>query len=277
MRRLVAALACRVQGSRLYGKPLQHLDVENRVTILEHLISLIQTLPCIEAVVLGIAQGVENEPFREIARRRGITFIVGDERDVLQRLIQCGRKARGTDVFRVTTESPFFYYEVVEDVWRRHVEAGNDVTTFDGVPAGSFFEIYSLEALKRSHRLGNARHRSEYCSLYVREHLKDFQVEVLPIPPELERLDLRFTVDYPEDLVVCRRVYEQFKAQAPRLPLRDIIRYVDSQPQLKALVAPYVVSKRLWSLPSREPTCSAATWSDGQDQASNTNAISVET
>ena len=249
MRRLAAALACRAEGSRLYGKPLQHLDVDKKVTILDHQIALIRTLPCIHDIVLGVAEGPANQVFVEIAQHRGIGVIIGDARDVLQRLIACARHARATDVFRVTTESPFFHFEAVEDAWRRHQESGNDVTTIDGLPEGCHFEIYTLEALERSHRLGDARHRSEFCSLYIREHLVEFRVEVLPLPPALERLDLRLTVDYPEDLVVCRRVYAHGAPSAPRIPVGEIIAFLDAHPELTALVAPYVVTKRLWEVP----------------------------
>jgi spore coat polysaccharide biosynthesis protein SpsF len=246
MRQLVAALACRVQGSRLYGKPLQNLDLESGVTILDHIISLIQTIPSIQAIVLGISEGSENSPFIDISQRRGIDYIVGDEKDVLHRLIMCGRKGKGTDVFRVTTESPFFYYELVDAAWKRHLEAGNDVTTVDGLPEGSNFEIYTMKALETSHELGESRHRSEYCSLYVREHRSDFIVDVLPIPARLERLDLRFTVDYPEDLVLCRHVYAHLKQKAPRLPLDEIIEFVDDHPDLQVLVTPYVAGEKVW-------------------------------
>ena len=37
-RKLVAVLACRNGGSRLYGKPLQNLDVKKKVNILNYLI-----------------------------------------------------------------------------------------------------------------------------------------------------------------------------------------------------------------------------------------------
>jgi len=246
MRRLVAALACRNDGSRLYGKPLQNLDLKERATILDHMIRLIQTLPSIEATVLGVAEGAANSSFIEFAQKRGIDYIIGDEKDVLQRLIQCGDKSQATDIFRVTTESPFLYYDIVDTAWRQHLDAGNDVTTVDGLPDGCSFEIFTMESLKRSHELGDVRHRSEYCSLYIREHRSDFKVDVLPIPPQLERLDLRLTVDYPEDLVLCRRVYAHLKHKAPRFPLIEIIEFIDSHPELQALVTPYVVAEKLW-------------------------------
>ena len=139
MRRLVAALACRVNGSRLYGKPLQLLDGPRNVSVLDHMIALYRTEPAIADIVLGVADGPANEPFHQTARTHNIRSIRGDEKDVLQRLIQCAEAAGGTDVFRVTTESPFIYYEAIEEVWRRHVADGNDVTVIDGLPEGSHF------------------------------------------------------------------------------------------------------------------------------------------
>lgn len=240
MRKLVACLACRNQGTRLYGKPMQNLDIREHVTILDYLISAIRTFPPVSDIVLGISEGVDNEVFKRIALAKGIDFIVGDEIDVLQRLIQCCEKANGTDVFRMTTESPFNYFEMVEDAWKIHVAEGNDLTTLDNVPDGSGIEIIALEAYKRSWAQGERKHRSEMCSLYIREHKKDFKIGYLQAPKEILRADIRLTVDYPEDLVLCRAVYQKFKHLAPRIPLTQIIAFLDKTPQLKALVDPFV-------------------------------------
>lgn len=248
MRKLVAAYACRMEGTRLYGKPLQNLDIEEGVTILDNLISLTETLPIIQTIVLGISEGVANLPFIDFTERRRIDYILGDEQDVLQRLIQCCHKAQGTDIFRITTESPFYYYEMVDAVWEHHLEARNDVTCIDGVPDGCTFEIYTIQALEKSHKLGADRHRAELCGLYIKEHRGDFKVEVLPTSPQVERLDLRLTVDYPEDLVLCRHIYAHLKHKAPRLPLDEIIEFIDAHPGLQAMVAPYVVPEKVWHI-----------------------------
>ena len=113
-RRLVAAIAVRNQGTRLYGKPIQALAVDSSVRILDNIIDCLNTIPCIDEVVLGISEGVENEVFRSIASDKGLRYVVGDSIDVLARLIQCGQLANATDIFRVTSESPFPYFESVE-------------------------------------------------------------------------------------------------------------------------------------------------------------------
>lgn len=248
-RKLVAALACRVQGSRLYGKPLQLLDVREHVTILDHLIRLLKTHQPIREIVLGISEGIENTPFVETARRHGIPCIWGDPADVLQRLIQCGHAAQATDIFRVTTESPFIETGLLDVAWRRHVEHDNDVTSTDALPEGTHFELYKLSALEASHQRGGADERSELCNLYIRRHPDEFRIEVVEVPERWRRQDIRLTVDFPEDLVVCRRVYAALKHKAPQIPVADIIAFLDEQPELKALVAPHVVPKLIWARP----------------------------
>jgi len=245
MRKLVAALACRVQGTRLYGKPVQNLVPETM--ILDQILATIERLPQIVTPVLGISEGIANQVFVDIARDRGIPYVMGDEIDVLSRLIACGRVAAATDVFRVTTECPFLYYEPVAEAWQRHCELGNDITTTDGLPEGTHFEIYTLDALVKSHERGGDWHRSEGCSRYAREHPDEFQIDVILPPDECARLDLRLTVDYPEDLVVCRRVYEEFIDRAPLIPLADIVAFLDKRPDLTGLVQPFVSQKMTWA------------------------------
>ncbi len=238
-RRLVAAIACRNQGARLYGKPLQNLDVEHSVRILDNIIDCLRTLPCIDEIVLGISEGVENEVFKRVAEEKGLRYVVGDQIDVLARLVACGQLAGATDIFRVTSESPFLYFEPVEALWQHHQEAGADATFMDEIIDGCGFEIISLSALEVSHARGERKHRSELCTLYIREHPQDFKINKATPPAELIRKDLRLTVDNPEDLAVCRIVYGVFKSSAPRLSIPEIIKFLDANPRLIELTAPY--------------------------------------
>lgn len=240
MRKLVAALACRNSGSRLYGKPLQNLDIENRVSVLRYMINWVRTFPVISEIVLGISEGIENLTYIEFAEENKIPYIIGDKKDVLGRLIQCGDRCRATDIFRLTTESPFTYFEAIEDAWQEHIKDDYDFSCLDNVPDGSGIEIIKLDALKYSHMHGEDRHRSEFCSLFIRENKQKFKFKYIDAPQDIKRTDIRLTIDYPEDLVLCRAIYSHFKHLAPRIPLSNIIAYLDENPHLKALVAPFV-------------------------------------
>jgi spore coat polysaccharide biosynthesis protein SpsF len=238
-RRLVAVIACRNQGSRLYGKPLQPLDVERGIRVLDNIIACLRTIDVIAEIVLGISEGVDNEVYRSVAEEKGVRYVVGDQVDVLSRLVRGGQLAGATDVFRVTSESPFLYFEEVPALWQRHVSEGASATFMDNAVDGCGFEIITQAALEASHQRGERRHRSELCTLFIREHVDEFKVIRASAPPELCRRDLRLTVDNPEDLVVCRAVYKAFRAEAPRVPVREVVRFLDANPGLIALTAPF--------------------------------------
>jgi spore coat polysaccharide biosynthesis protein SpsF len=238
-RKLVAAIACRNNGSRLYGKPLQNLDIVNKITILDNIIACIKSLNIVDEIVLGISLGNDNLAFEEYAKLNNIKFIFGDEIDVLSRLISCGELAEATDILRVTSESPFLYFDEVSSLWKHYIYSELDALFMDEIIDGCGFEIISLDALKKSHELGFERHRSELCSLYIRENKEQFNIEKVLPPKELIRKDLRLTVDNPEDLVVCRSVYQNFKELAPQIPISAVVQYLDFNPKLKELIFPF--------------------------------------
>lgn len=238
-RKLVAAIACRNNGSRLYGKPLQNLDVVKQVTILDNIIACLKSLNIIDEIVLGISLGNDNISYVDYAQNNQINYILGDEKDVLSRLIACGEKGQATDIFRITSESPFLYFDEAVSLWQHYVEFDLDALFMDEIIDGCGFEIISLKALKKSHENGDDRHRSELCSLYIRENKNIFRIEKVFPPEDLIRKDLRLTVDNPEDLVVCRAVYNHFKEFAPQIPLLEVVHFLDLNLNLKELIFPF--------------------------------------
>ena len=64
-RKLVAAIACRNQGTRLYGTPLQNLDVDKGIKILDNIILCLKSIKVIDEIVLGISTGIDNESYKK--------------------------------------------------------------------------------------------------------------------------------------------------------------------------------------------------------------------
>ena len=52
----------------------------------------------------------------------------------------------------------------------------------------------------------------------------------------MRRSDIRLTVDWPEDLIVLRKVFEEVKlVSGKKLDLREIIKYLDENPKINAI------------------------------------------
>lgn len=243
-RRLVAVLPCRANSTRLFAKPLQPIGPD--VSIVEYLVRSLRSFGCIADVHLAIARSTGDCAFVELAQRINCGFTLGSEDDVLGRVVQGARNAGATDVVRKTSEDPFLDYSALEPAWASHIDGGNDVTALDDVPVGTAFEIFTLEAMERCDRLGSTEDH-EHIANYARFHQSEFRVEIRgPANTECRRLDLRLTVDNPEDLILCRAVLGELGTEGGLIPLSSIVEFLDSRPDLTALVAPFVDTAPTW-------------------------------
>lgn len=240
-RKLWAFIACRNKGSRLWGKPLQNLSITKKISILTYLINGIKRNPEVAGIVLAISEGIENEIFMDFAKDLGLSYVIGDENDVLGRLVKCFSVCDATDVLRITSESPFPALEYLEGSWLDHISQDAAMSCLDHVPDGCGFEIITKKALTDSHKLGDARHRSELCTLYIRENREAFPVnQILPKSKD-KRPDLRITVDNPEDLILARAVYGALSDGGESYPtLSKIITFLEERKDLIGLVDCFV-------------------------------------
>lgn len=231
--KIVATLACRNNSSRLYGKPLQYL---HRHTCLDYMVERLQERPEIHDIVLAISENVGNEAFVAYAKEKGLKYVTGDDKDVLHRLIKACEAGGGDTVYRTTTESPFTYLEALPEGIEAHKASGAAMTFHGQMPDGSMFELIDLEALKISHREGESRHRSEMCTLFIRENPDRFLIKELPVPEKYRRPDLRLTIDYPEDLIMCRKIVQHFGTDDRYYPYEELMQFLEDHPEVTAIV-----------------------------------------
>lgn len=231
--RIIATLACRNNSRRLYGKPLQLLEEH---TVVEYIINNLKNREEIDAVVLAISESTGNELFVDIAKKHNIKYVIGDDRDVLDRLIRSCEIENGDTVYRVTSESPFGYLEGLPEAIESHKSQNADYTSHGNLPDGVMFELIKLDALKISHRDGEYKHRSELVTLYINENPDKFNINILEVDEKLQRPDYRLTIDFPEDLILCRKIIRHFGGDDSYILYQDLINYLDDNPNLRNIV-----------------------------------------
>lgn len=225
-----AILACRVGGTRLYGKPLQLLDIDSKVTILEYLVEYIKQIKNIDTICLAIADGKANYGFAELAEKHGWSYVFGQEEDMLGRIIKAADQL-GTEIaFLDSTESPFLYYDKVDELFEQQVREAINLSSVSELPDGASPSLVDIESLRISHQHAQQRNK-ELVTSYIFDHQGDFKINMLRPEEKLRRSDIRITVDYPEDLVFCRRVYQDLRGRDRLIKLTDIIDYWDADQQ----------------------------------------------
>lgn len=231
--KVVVVLACRSESTRLYGKPLQLVGEK---PILGHIYERIQQAEKIDETVVAAADTPSQSSFIEFAKRRGLPFVIGSEEDVLQRLIDAADSVGADIVIRAMTENPFIYWQGLDDMISTHMEENADLTVMEKLPSGTFVDVHSVDGLKRSHREGNNRHRSEFTSRYIIENHTEFTVTTVSPPEQIQRPDIRLTVDNPEDLILVREIHDRLPQDQTRpASLEEIVQIIESDPSLMAI------------------------------------------
>jgi len=238
--KLVAVLACRNQSNRLYGKPLQFLDKKNKIRVIDQIIFSLKKINLFDNIILAIAKKKENIIYEDIAKKHKIKFIYGPEDNVIKRLVLSADRYNADEIFRVTSESPFVYHELVQKMLNIYRESKLDAIFLDNIVDGSGFEIFSLNSMKESLKFakGDAK---EHVTKYIRLNKKKFKIIKFNGPKNLFRKDLRLTIDNPEDLIVCKAIYDKFEKDAPLFSLKKIINFLDKNSEYKKLISKYTL------------------------------------
>ena len=224
-------VSARMASSRCPGKALAPLAGR---PLLEVLLDRMGAVRGVDGVVLATSVNAENDPLVETARRAGFEAFRGDEDDVLRRHVDAARALNAEHVVRVTGDNPLTDVETIELLVARHLREEADYTYVpgDALLMGILSEVVSRAALERSWERGEARHRSELMTLYIKEHPDEFAVVTAELPAGLYRPEYRLTVDEPEDVRLMQEIFGRLAAPGRRVSTREAIALLDREPAL---------------------------------------------
>lgn len=196
-------VACRMKSSRLKKKALLPI---HGVPSVERCLQNCLQMPHIDEVILATSTLDEDLILENYTVGGLVKFWRGDPDDVIQRYLgACDQ--HGIDiVVRVTADCPVVSPEITDFLLKSHFETGADFTGPKNCAVGSNPEIYNVEALRRVIALLGKAEYSEYMTWYMRNNADIFKINIVDIPPELQR-NYRLTLDYPEDLEMFNQLY----------------------------------------------------------------------
>jgi spore coat polysaccharide biosynthesis protein SpsF len=234
--RVVAVVSARMASHRYPGKALVPLAGRPLLAVL---LERVASARGVDAVVLATSNNRENDVLARLAAEGGFGVFRGDEEDVLRRHVECAHALGAVHVVRVTGDNPLTDIETLERLVALHLEGDADYTYVpgDALLMGILPEVISASALERSWHRGEARHRSELVTLYIKEHPDEFQVRTAELPEGLYRPQYRLTVDEAEDVALLQGLFDRLAARGRIVSTRDAIAALDREPELARINA----------------------------------------
>lgn len=194
---LGVVIQARMGSTRLPGKVLR--PIAGR-PLLAHVLGRLQNLQHTAIVVVATSALPQDEPIVAWCSEHGVECFRGDELDVLNRYLRCAEAYGFDQIVRLTADNPFTDIEELDRLIHLHLEQGFDYThSFGRMPLGVGAEIFTFQALQRSHIEGLEPHHREHVNEYMQEHPELFASGHLRVPSAKMNPELRLTVDTEED------------------------------------------------------------------------------
>lgn len=213
------------------------LDLAGR-PMLAHVIARMKRSRLTSRLIVATTTDAGDAPVVEMARQQGLVVFRGSETDPLESFVLAARLYEADHIVRMKGDCPIVDAQVVDAAIRLHLDEGADYTgnclqrTY---PVGLDVEILSREALEKVWREATLRSEHEHITLYVAKHPEQFAIRHLTQPDDQSAQ--RWTVDYPEDYELLRRIFDELYPVDPEFGMKAVLDFLSRRPELRLLNA----------------------------------------
>lgn len=224
-------IQARSTSTRLPGKVL--LNFIDNSTILDLLYRRLKSIFFQEKIIFLIPE--TDVPLKEFCLSRNYKFFSGSEEDVRQRFLDAAGHFGAKKIIRFTGDNPFIDREHLELLLEGIFFGNFSCISIRDLPLGMGAEAFTLEALEWEPEDGLLPRHREHVSLHIKENPNLFSV--IKLKPLLSSQEIeiakkiRVTIDEEPDLILCKRLYSEFK-ENPQFGVFELLELYKKNPDI---------------------------------------------
>lgn len=219
-----------MSSTRLPGKVLKPIL---GVPLILRAIERISRARMLDTLVLATSVHSSDDSLADAVTAAGFIVRRGPLDDVLARYIGVVEEFDPQTVVRLTGDNVLTDPAVIDLVVAEHEASGAEYTSNTMVrsyPRGLDVEVASAAALRAVNASQPSDEEREHVTMGIYRQPGQFTLHDVVQSPD--RAQLRWTVDYPEDLVFAREVYAELYPSNPAFGQREILELISRRPEL---------------------------------------------
>ncbi len=232
--RYIGLITVRLSSSRLPQKALLPIGPAR---LIDHVIerAKLSLNHGLERVVVCTSTDAADDVFVKIAQDHGVDHYRGSLKDKIDRWRGAAEHFGADYIITIDGDDPFCDPELVAAAIKQLEEKPMDVITADhpDYVCGGFTHGIATRVLQKI-CAEKASDDTEMTKPYLFESGL-FEDGMLQVDPVFKNNRVRLTLDYPEDYEFFQRVFAEMPISSNILPLRDILAFLDSRPDLVAI------------------------------------------
>jgi spore coat polysaccharide biosynthesis protein SpsF (cytidylyltransferase family) len=202
--------------------------------ILKRLKSYFTTIP----VILATTLNAKDDAIVETGKRNQVEVFRGSEDNVLSRFVEASKAFSVKHVIRICADNPFISVKYLEELINFYQSQKVDYVSFiseEGLPAmkthyGFFTEITSFKTLEMAAQKIQDPFYCEHVTNFIYANPDLFSLNFIKIPSEIEKANIRLTVDTLEDFKICSEIYSYLMLYHLSIEPSYIIKYINDNP-----------------------------------------------
>ena len=230
--KIACIIQARMGSKRLPDKILKLLDDKN--TVLDFLLNQISSSKLLNKVIIATTTLDEDDVLENYAKKMKIDCFRGSCEDVLDRYYQCAKKFSLSTIIRITSDCPLIDPKQSMKVLKELLANNDDYVSLDDktYPDGLDTEVFTFIALEKAWKNAKLKSEREHVTPFLYNPDNNFKIKKIPYKKNLS--NLRWTVDYDDDLEFVRRIYSYlYKKQI--FFMEDILELLEKNPELKKI------------------------------------------
>jgi len=201
--------------------------------MLQHLVERLKQVSLIHQIVIATPNNEVDDILIQLADRLGVGHYQGSEENVMERVIEAGRKYAADIICEVTGDCPIIDPELVQQLIGTFI--ANPVVYAcngrHGLPDGMGAQVFYQSTLEESYQMTKELADLEHVTLHIRNNRAIFPALYLAAPWSCYWPELGLTLDEEDDYQLLKKVIESFDETMTTFSCSDVIRLLKENPE----------------------------------------------
>lgn len=233
--RYLVILQARMSSARLPGKVMMAVNGE---PMIYRQIQRILKSETVNDLIVATSKDASDDELVDFLTSKDINVFRGSLNNVFERFLEITEGHSPSNIIRLTADCPLVMPTLIDDMIDYFEEIKPDYLSNSLVPTypdGLDIEIFSSKTLRDLGQLALSEQELEHVTLGIYRRAEMFRIVNYSSHSDLS--NLRWTVDYLEDLIFIRAVYAHFVGRETDFNLSDVLEFCKSNPEIRSEIA----------------------------------------
>lgn len=236
-----AIIQARMGSSRFPGKVLREAVGK---PLLQLMLERVQSSKSIKGIIIATTLEERDDPIVALASRLNVAVFRGSEKDILDRYYKAAKQFKAKVIVRLSSDCPLIDPQITDRVVQYYLD---NQDRFDFVsnmhpptfPDGLDVEVMPFPILELAWREAKKPYEREHATPYIWDNPEIFRIGNVENETELH-LKERWTVDYEEDYLFVKQIYENLYGSGRIFYIKDVLELLDRKPKIRQINQEYL-------------------------------------